>query len=328
MATARSILIDVLNNIGESAQATNVPAVGNALTDPYQIQLLNFINHIKEEVEDAGRWRAQWVDMYVFYQGGSNQFTAPVVNGATSATLTVPFPGVTGTYQFVFGNGTNTNNPDIRLVTLTNGSPNVTWTQPIQQGTTTFANFGNTQLIVDQVTGATPNSRSLLIRQQNPKFGREMGLVFDVTSFGIPFLMSEIPQADLVYYNTVLNQTPVTYSTNYAVQDLGNDTVNLLVYPGANANRTIRVTMKVPQPRINNQIGTATYPWIAAVGLDSPLLLPTRVIELGASWYALSERGEELGTSSLFSEERYRVALDAAVAVDQGEQGDLQLIIA
>ena len=125
MATYRQILSNVLTNIGGSTSVA-VPAAGTAITDPYQLQVLNFLNNIKKEVEEAGRWRSQWQTMYVFYQGGANAFTATLNNGATSGTLTTPFTGVTGTYQFVFNNGTNTNNPDIRNVTLTNGSTAVT----------------------------------------------------------------------------------------------------------------------------------------------------------------------------------------------------------
>jgi len=327
-ATFRQILSDVLTNVGGSSSIA-VPGVGVPVTDSYQLQVCNFINKFKEEVEAAGRWRSQWQTMYVFYQGGSNVFTAPVVNGATSATLAVAFPGVTGTYSFVFNNGTNTNNPDIRAVTLTNGMTTVTWTNAIAQGTATSANFGITQLIQDQITGATPNSRSKLIRQMNPKFGREMGLTFDVTTFGIPFLLSEQPMADTIYYNMVLNQTPVQYSTNYSLVDQGNDVVNLMIYPAANQNRTIAIVMQIPQPRISPaSVGAFTYPWLGSVGLDSPILVPNRCIELGASWYALAERGEELGTSGLFTEERYRNALDDAVTLDQGEQGDIIMITA
>jgi hypothetical protein len=56
--------------------------------------------------------------------------------------------------------------------------------------------------------------------------------------------------------------------------------------------------------------------------------MPNRVIELGAAWYALSERGESLGTNSMFSEDKYRRALDDLATKDQAEQGDLVMIVA
>lgn len=253
-ATFRQIVNNVLGNIGE----TQIPSGNTTVTDTYQLQVCNFVNHIKEECEDAARWRALW------------------------QTISMTYP-----------------------ITLTS------------------------QLIKDAVTNATPNSRSKLIRMMNPRFGREVGLVFDTTSFGIPFCMGEMPMADLIYYNSVLSQTPVAYSTNYAIDDLGNDVVNLLVYPAANTQRTIQLTMGIPQSRIDATVaGSANYPWLGTVGLDTPILIPNKPIELGSTWFAFQERGEELGTSSMFTEERYRNALDSAVSRDEAEQGDLQLVVA
>jgi hypothetical protein len=168
----------------------------------------------------------------------------------------------------------------------------------------------------------------------NRRFGREVPLCFNVTTFGIPFLVGEMPLADIIYYNTVLNQTPVAYSTNFAVQDTGQDNLQLLMYPAANANFIIQATLVTPQPRIDPTVaGAACYPWASTtwtgttVGLDSPILIPNYPIELGSTWYALSERGEELGTSGMFSEDRYREALDDNVTRDPGTAA-LEMIIA
>ena len=251
--TFRTILNNVLTNIGE----TTVPAASAALSDTYQLQVANFINKFKEEVENAGRWRAHWLTMNIAY----------------------------------------------------------------------LANV-NTQQIKDSVSGAYATSRSKLVRMMDPRMGRELGLVFDITSFGIPFPLYEVPMATLIYQNTLLNQGVLQYSTHYAIQDSGNDTVNLLVYPGAGTPRTIQITMCVPQTRIDATVsGSSVYPWLGSCGLDTPIMVPAEPIEIGASWYALKERGEELGTDSLFTEERFRVALDDAVSRDIGEQGDLQMVL-
>jgi hypothetical protein len=254
MATFRQIVNDVLRNIGEST----IPDAQTAVTDTYQLQICNFVNHIKEEVEDGGRWRPLWQTINIAYQ----------------ASVT-------------------------------------------------------TQQIKDSVTNAYATSRSRLVRMMNPAFGREVGLVFDTSSFPIPYKLNEIPKADIIYRNTILQNTTLPYSTEYAVDDAGADTVNLMVYPPGTTSRTIQVTMCVPQPRIDpTASGSAKYPWLGTMGLDSPILVPSMPIEFGASWYALQERGEELGTSSMFTEERYRRALDDALSRDQGEQGDLQMIVA
>lgn len=345
--TLRQMLVKVLTNIGEPASAANVPAVGTAITDTYQLQICNFINHIKEEVEQTHQWSSRW-----------QTFTMSYVTGNLS------------------------------------------------------------QQIYDQggfflPAGATPNSGCQVVRIYNPKFGREVALCFDITTFGIPFVLDEMPLPDLVYYNTVLNQTPVAYSTNFNVQDLGNDVVQLNMYPGANTTRNIQITLYNPQqyidptngsgnqtdtwntgavlqsfnasPTVGQTSGTLVVPWpytsgtyattftgqsssgqgnvsqtvnatytkgstavtgfsaaltysilsanvnvaglySGGLGCDSPIIVPSRVIEIGTSWWALEERGEELGTNSMFTEERYRRALDDLATKDQAMQGDLVMI--
>jgi hypothetical protein len=259
-ATFRQIVNNVLQNVG----STQIPAAQTTVTDTYQLQVCNFVNHIKEEVEAATQWAALWQTFNINYL----------------------FPNTT---------------------------------QQITDST---------------VINKSANSRSFFARMYNRRFGREVPLCFNVTTFGIPFLVGEMPLADLIYYNTVLNQTPVAYSTNFAVQDLGQDNLQLLMYPGANANFIIQATLVVPQPRIDATVaGTACQPWLDprwtsnVVGLDSPILVPNYPIELGASWYALQERGEELGTSSMFTEERYRETLDDNVTRDPGTTA-LEMIVA
>jgi len=342
------MLVRTLTNIGEPASAANVPAVGNPITDQYQLQVCNFINHIKEEAEQEHQWSNRW-----------QTFTMSYVSGNTS------------------------------------------------------------QQIYDQggyflPAGAYPYSDCQVVRQHNPKMGREVALVFDITTFGIPFVLDEMPMADILYYNTVLNQTPVAYSTNFCVRDTGNDNVQLIMYPGANSTRNIQLTLYNPQqyldptngtgnqtdvwntgttgvsfnatPAAGATSGTLVVPWpyatgsystiftgaassgsgtvsqtitctytngskavtfgtaingstyIATVnvsgflsggmGADSPIMMPSRLVELGSAWYALSERGEELGTSSMFSEDKYRRALDDLATKDRANQGDLMMIVA
>ena len=254
-ATFRQIVNNVLQNIG----TTMIPTANTTITDTYQLQVANFVNHIKESCEDENNWRPLWQTFNITYL--LNNTTQQIIDAAN----------------------------------------------PLKM----------------------PNSRSKLIRMMNRRFGREVGLCFDTTTFGIPFIMGEMPIADTIYFNTVLNQTPVAYSTNYSVQDAGNDVVNLITYPGSNATRNLQITMCVPQQRIDPTVaGSAIYPWLGTVGLDTPILIPSMPIELGSSWYALSERGEELGTGGMFTEDRFRSALDDACSRDIGEAGGLEMIIA
>lgn len=345
--TLRQMLVKVLTNIGEPQSAANVPAIGSPITDQYQLQICNYINHIKEEVEQSHQWSSRWQ---------------------------------TYTMSYVTGN--------------------------------------LSQQIYDQggfflPKGATPNSGCQVVRIYNPKFGREVALCFDITTFGIPFVLDEMPLPDLVYYNTVLNQTPVAYSTNFVIQDIGNDIVQLQMYPGANTTRNIQITLYNPQGYLDptNGTGNQTDIWNTGVqllsfstqlangatsgtlaipfpytsgtyavtltgaastgqgnitqtfnatftqnsvnvtgfsvavnspnysstfqiaglysgglGCDSPIIVPARVVELGASWWALEERGEELGANSMFTESRYTTARSDLADKDQAMQGDLVMI--
>ena len=346
--TLRQMLVKVLTNIGEPISASNVPAVGTAISDPYHLQVCNFINHIKEEIEQTHQWSSRW-----------------------------------------------------------------------QTYTMSYASGNISQQIYDQggfflPAGAYPNSGCQVVRMHNPKMGREVALVFDITTFGIPFVLDEMPLPDMLYYNSILNQTPVAYSTNFTVQDLGNDQVFLNMYPGANSTRNIQITLYNPQSYVDptngtgnqvdvwntgalplslanspalgalsgtlaipfpytsgsysltfsgpntgatgqvNQTVTATLTqnsksvtWTPAltsnlftptvlvtglysggVGADSPIIVPSRVLEIGSSWWSLEERGEELGASSMFTEDKYRRALDDLATKDRAMQGDLMMIVA
>lgn len=263
-STFRQIVNNVLTNIGSTNNLITGTVGSTVVSDNYVLQVCNFVNHFKEEVEAAGQWSALWQTFNINYLSGNTQ-----------------------------------------------------------------------QQITDMnVAGKSPNSQSRIVRMFNRRFAREVALCFNVTTFGIPFLVGEMPLADIIYYNTVLNQTPVAYSTNFAIQDAGQDNMQLYMYPGANANFLIQLTMVVPQPRIDPTVaGQAGQPWASTswtgstVGLDSPILVPYQPIEIAATWWALEERGEEMGASALFTEERYRNALDAYVSKDLGEQGGIEMLI-
>lgn len=80
--------------------------------------------------------------------------------------------------------------------------------------------------------------------------------------------------------------------------------------------QTFELELVVPQERF---VADAT-------DLDSNISVPAAPLELGATWYSLEERGEELGVNSLFSEKRYRISADSAIARDAGEAGGPDLV--
>lgn len=324
--TFRTMMNSVLGSIG----STQIPATQTTITDPYQLQVATFLNQIREEVEDAWNWRALWVTYNINYLAITPLQTIPVpifptlpltwtgvlLAGATTATLTAVWPNPTGPYQVSF-NGT-----DVYFATFTLNSATVTWSTPLVLGATATQSVINTTAIIDSLTLAVPNARSRTVRMQDKRVGKEVALCFDVTSFGIPFPLEEMKKAQTYYFNTVLNQTPVAYSTGFTVDNTQGDQMNLLVYPPANANRIIQLTLCTPVPRIDPTVAGSNG------GLDTLITVPTQPIEYGTIWYALQERGEELGTSTVFTEERFRTALDDAISRDQDESGGIEMIVA
>lgn len=321
--TFRQMMNSVLGTIG-SAQ---IPASQATITDTYQLQVATFLNQIREEVEDAWNWRALWVTYNINYLAITPLQTIPVPifptlpitfaapPTGTTATLSVAWPNFSGPYQIAFSDG------EVVTGQFTNASATVTLKSAIT-GTPTISAVINTTAIIDSLTGAVANTRSRTIRMTDKRVGKEVGLCFDVTSFGIPFPLEEMTKAAIYYFNTVLNQTPVQYSTGFAIDNTQGDQMNLLVYPPANANRVIQLTLCTPVPRIDPTIAGSTG------GLDTLITVPTQPIEYGTIWYALQERGEELGTSTVFTEERFRTALNDAISRDKDESGGIEMIIA
>ena len=321
--TFRQLMNSVLGSIG----STQIPSAQTTITDTYQLQVATFLNQIREEVEDAWNWRALWETYNINYLAISPLQTIPVPifptyplplaappTGST-ITLSTVWPNSSGPYQIVFSDG------ETITGTFTNASTGVTLASAITGTPSTTAAI-NVTAIIDSLTGIVPNTRSRTVRMKDKRVGKEVALCFDVTTFGIPFPLEEMPKASIYYFNTVLNQTPVQYSTGFAVDNTTGDQMNLLVYPPAGANRVIQLTLCTPVPRIDPTVAGTNG------GLDTLITIPTQPIEYGTIWYALQERGEELGTSTVFTEERFRTALDDAIARDQEESGGIEMIVA
>lgn len=163
-----------------------------------------------------------------------------------------------------------------------------------------------------EITGA--NLRSRLVRVQQSNSYEDVALVFDITSASETRRLIEMDYSELIYRRR-LNAETVNGAPIYFATKMGSDGVpDIIVYPKPLNTRVLSVTMVVPQARVAND------------AISTVILVPHRPLELGAIWYAMHERGEELGVNSLYSEERYRNALDAAIARDWTEQGGLDLV--
>jgi hypothetical protein len=162
------------------------------------------------------------------------------------------------------------------------------------------------------ITGS--NQRSRLVRVQQSNAFDVAALVFDITIPTNTRQLIELDYSELVYRRRVNGET-VNDAPVYFALKMGTDgTPNVHVYPTPLNTRVLSITMVVPQNRIEFN------------ALDTNILVPNRPLELGVIWYALHERGEELGVNSLYTEERFRQALDSAIARDWAEQGGLDLV--
>ena len=167
------------------------------------------------------------------------------------------------------------------------------------------------------ITNSTDRSR--LIRIHDNHRQRLVPLVFDTTDADNPVPLEETTLADLRFRDA---QSPNVRASGapqlFAIDEGDEDTTGLriAVHPRPSVQRTISLTMATPQARLEPE-----------GDLDTNILVPVSPIVVGTLWYALEERGEELGPTSLFSEERFQIALTSAVARDVADQGGLELVV-
>ena len=162
-------------------------------------------------------------------------------------------------------------------------------------------------------TLTTANERSRLLRVYDEQRGEEVPLVFDVTDSNNPYRLYEMDASELLRRRAV-DTSNGNDPQFFFIDNTGEDAVSIQVWPTPTDERTINVTMVVPQDRL------------ATTDLDTNIKVPARPIEMGAIWYALEERGEELGVNGLFNQEAFDRSLGAAVARDAAEQGEYNLV--
>lgn len=167
----------------------------------------------------------------------------------------------------------------------------------------------NTQIAT--ITGATDRSRLIRMRSEDGL----IPLVFDVTIPTSPIPLTEVPLADLEYRIAMDQPGTANEPCMFAIVAGTDETMQIKVYPKPTTTRSITLQMFVPQDRLADN------------ALDTVVKIPSRPIEMGAIWYALEERGEEMGVNAIFTEERYRKAIDDAIARDAEEQGGYELTV-
>jgi hypothetical protein len=233
MATLRTVINRVLGAIGE----TQITPATTVITDTYQLQVLEFINQIKEEIEGTAYWRSLWTTI-----------TGVVLTSTNSIALS----------------GTN--------------------------------------------------ERSDLIRIQDTDNGQFVPLFFNVTTAATPLQCTEEELSQLLFTQAQDPVTTATGVTSFALHNGGAGTLTLQIYPKASGAQSFSGTFYVPQAALT------------ANDLDTTIKIPERVLVQGTVWAALEERGEELGQSGMWTEERFRRALDDATSQELTEQGGLRLV--
>lgn len=162
------------------------------------------------------------------------------------------------------------------------------------------------------LTGTTDRAR--LRRIFDAANGHAVPLVFDRTNAQDPHQLHEMDLAALLYRHSI-DDEQVIEPSHFALDVTGDaDATRLRVWPTPSVNRTIDVTLIQPQA------------YLDADDMATNILIPARPLVMGTVWYALMERGEEQGVSAVFTEERFRRALDDAISRDAEEQGGYELI--
>ena len=179
----------------------------------------------------------------------------------------------------------------------------------LRQTLTAVVPAGSTSAII---TGA--NERSRLVRIQDARIGMLVPLAFDVSDAANAKPLYEADLPLLLYRNTTDTAQSATAPYAFALDNSAGDDLAVHIWPKCAADVTVQLTLIVPQDRLPD------------TDVTTVVKVPSRPIEMGTIWYALNERGEELGQSSIFSEERFRKSLDDAVSRDAAEQGDYELV--
>jgi hypothetical protein len=158
------------------------------------------------------------------------------------------------------------------------------------------------------------NERSRVVRVQNTENCGEVPLVFDITTASNPTPLQEMDIAEYLYRSST-DPATTGQPEYFALDNTGGDALSLLLWPIPSSSRTIQLTLCVPAARYEDD------------DLDEVIAIPASPLEMGVTWYAMEERGEELGVNALFSEQRYANMLNAHVSRDLAEQGEAQLVV-
>lgn len=164
-------------------------------------------------------------------------------------------------------------------------------------------------------TVTNANERSRIVRVQQAEGCGAVPLAFDVTDATNAVPLTEIDLPELLYRLTT-DTTQVPGAPSYfALDNSSADALTVRVFPIPSTQRTLSLTLITPQARLGNS------------DLATNILIPNRALEIGVIWALREERGEELGPNAMFSEQRYRDAISAAISRDSEESGGIDIVL-
>lgn len=182
----------------------------------------------------------------------------------------------------------------------------------LKQTHTTTVSAGLSVGLVGAPTG-TVSKHARLLRVHDARFGRLIPLAYDITEPTNPMRLHEMDIA-LIYDQIIMSGGRLAAPSHFALDSGSSESLFVRFNTNLDRDRDIKLTLAVPQGYLDVE------------DLNTEIVVPTRALVIGTIWAVLQERGEELGQSSMWTEERYRIALDDEVAADMAEQGEPELV--
>lgn len=162
------------------------------------------------------------------------------------------------------------------------------------------------------------NRNTKLWYENDENESRTGPLCFDVTDSIAQLQLQQMDLATLLRLDQEnSNLAQVGSPSHFAVEKTANG-VTLYVHPRVNANVDVEIDMLIPQAPDLDPTDAAD------LALD--IKVPVLPVQYGASWWAMEDRGEELGPRGEAAEKRYRDLLSDAVSVELAEQGFTDLV--
>ena len=159
-------------------------------------------------------------------------------------------------------------------------------------------------------TLTSSNERSRVFRVADAARREAVPLVFDVTDSANQVRLREMDLSDLLYRDQQTSNASIGSQPSHFALEPTATGMTIYVWPRPTSSRSIEADMIIPQSRLDPDSDLGTTVKV----IDTPVVL-------GTTWWALEDRGEELGPQGQKAEMRYRNELAARVAVEHAAQG-------